>query len=57
MTGLQVFQILKARMGEREAEAFVSYVDENRRQMLADCHSLDVRFLRHHVAGHPWPLL
>lgn len=40
MTGLQLFQLLKARMGEREAEAFVSYVDENRRQMLADCRTI-----------------
>lgn len=27
MTGLQIFQILKAKIGEKEAEAFVSYVD------------------------------
>ena len=40
MTGLQVFQILKARMGEPEAEAFVTYIDttlqENRREMMED---------------------
>jgi len=40
MTGIQVFQLLKVRIGEREAEAFVSYVDENRRQMLEDCRTI-----------------
>lgn len=36
MTGLQVFQILKGKIGEREAEAFVSYIDENRREMIKE---------------------
>lgn len=41
MTGLQVFQVLKAKMGEREAEAFVTYVDttlkDNRNELLEAC--------------------
>jgi hypothetical protein len=44
MTGLQVFQILKARMGEPEAEAFVTYVDTtlqgNRREMASEFRSI-----------------
>ena len=40
MTGLQVFQVLKARMGEKEAEAFVTYVDTtlkgNRNELLEE---------------------
>ncbi|HEV2480717.1 MAG TPA: hypothetical protein VGS79_13665 [Puia sp.] len=56
MTGLQVFQILKARIDEREAEAFVSYVDENRRQMLEDCRGIfatkeDLALLRNELKG------
>ena len=40
MTGLQVFQVLKARMGDRDAEALVTYVDtsfkDNRKELLED---------------------
>jgi hypothetical protein len=56
MTGLQVFQILKARIGEREAEAFVSYVDENRQQIITDCRTIfatkeDIALLRAELKG------
>jgi hypothetical protein len=37
MTGLQIFQILKAKIGERESEALLSYVDttlkDNRKEL------------------------
>ena len=38
MTGLQVFQILKARIGEKETEAFITYIDtslkDNRNELV-----------------------
>ena len=38
MTGLQVFQILKARISEKETEAFITYIDtslkDNRNELV-----------------------
>jgi hypothetical protein len=36
MTGLQLFQLLKPRIGESEAEAFITYVDNSRHEMMDD---------------------
>jgi hypothetical protein len=36
MTGVQLFQLLKPRIGESEAEAFVNYVDNSRRDLTED---------------------
>lgn len=36
MTGLHLFQLLKPRIGETEAEAFITYVDDSRREMMED---------------------
>ena len=40
MTGLRLFQLLKPRIGENEAEAFITYVDDSRHEMMEDIRSI-----------------
>jgi hypothetical protein len=45
MASIQLFQILKARLGEREAEALVSYVDTTLKENNRVIHETNLRTL------------
>jgi hypothetical protein len=56
MTGLQLFQLLKPRIGESEAEAVVNYVDNSRRDLTEDLRKIfatkeDLALLRADLNG------
>lgn len=45
MTGMQLFQVLKPRIGQREAEAIIEYVDTTIKENNKEMHETNLRIL------------